>query len=219
MFFFFLKDDKEDDSAQEICVENIRCQQELNNDVSMQTNTFTVNTAITLLMELSSNLKKDEDRYSHVFELSERLRLLYPGRIKRGDYILQFDGETCSHKDICKIMIEDIKIASSPMARYIKWVKLLEDVYNNGTTNIINDGNDEYLLKSLVFWVTLQEQINYPKGMGRLHPFCRYAEAIGSTQTTAYTFEDILPRINNRGVNPRTFSKLVFPNPPSYYDW
>lgn len=180
---------------------------------------FNVKDAKQMLMEKADELSGSEPFESQTIIICQEILLKYPGRLKHGDYVLRFNGEKYSHESLCRKMIKDINAAPFPKKQYRKWMDLLEDVYENGTTNISDSDYSEFLNKSLVFWITLQEEINYPKGMGRKHPFCRYAEAIGSTQTSAYTFDDILPRIYNQGVNPRKFEKLVFPNCPKFYKW
>lgn len=184
----------------------------------MQLKRFSVKSAIQEMKKLTDALNKNDTQYSHALDICQGIRLLYPGKLGHGDYLLQFNEIPFSHEDFCRLMIEDINAAVSPEQKYKKWMILLEDVFYNGTMNITDSNNDEFLIKSLVFWITLQEEINYPNGMGRLHPFCRYAEAIGSTRTSMYTFDDILSRINNKD-NPRHFKKLDFPDSPSYYNW
>ena len=84
----------------------------------------------------------------------------YPGYKKNGDYRLEIQGGTVpSHSDICKILhnlIVNNRYSFSVLEQ------LLEDIYENGTLTDYEDRNLKYL-QNLIFWVTLQEEINYPR--------------------------------------------------------
>ena len=125
----------------------------------------------------------------------------YPGYKKNGDYRLEIQGGTVpSHSDICKILhnlIVNNRYSFSVLEQ------LLEDIYENGTLTDYEDRNLKYL-QNLIFWVTLQEEINYPRTKpwfaGRNLAFCRCYEAIYCTRPeSAFTIRDVLGRCNNHG--------------------
>ena len=180
---------------------------------------YTPKAAVAMMKSICSKLPNNTPAYSLKLKVHDAIILDYPGTKCSGDYCLKFNEKAFEHREMCTFIVENIYKAANPKAKYDYWMELLSDVYENGTSKCTTLHNEDFLNKSLVFWITLQEQINYPNKMGRLHPFCRYAEAIGSTQTNAYSLNDLYPRINNTGTSPLTFDKLVFPNPPVFYNW
>lgn len=86
------------------------------------------------------------------------------------------------HSDICRILYDYIK---SNQYSYTVLVQFLEDIYYNGTKTCYVDPDLEYL-QNLIFWITLQEEINYPstnpRYAGRNLAYCRYVEAIYCTR-------------------------------------
>lgn len=73
----------------------------------------------------------------------------------------------------------------------------LDNIYNLGmhaSTNVINDE-----MKALIFWTTLQEDVNYPPPrLGRKMPFQRYYEALLSSRNVI-TWNEVQNRTNNHG--------------------
>lgn len=104
----------------------------------------------------------------------------YPGRKKAGDYRLSLATTTPTHGDIAHtlyFLIKDGKFSFETLKKF------LNDIYHNGTTTPYEDSQLEYL-KYLIFWITLQEEINYPrtKGFTGINlAFCRFVEALYST--------------------------------------
>ena len=59
--------------------------------------------------------------------------------------------------------------------------------------------------------MTLQEDINRSKNLGRLTPFCRYAEAIATTiEDYQHTYDGVVARVNNK--NPERLERWEIPN-------
>ncbi len=98
---------------------------------------------------------------------------------------------------------------------YTKISRLLEDVYQNGTNCIGNYNLQNYdadYLINLIFWMTLQDEINYPqpRKSGRKMPFCRYFEAIYCANFQAnFSINNVIVRCNNRGYIPNLYNNLI----------
>ena len=143
----------------------------------------------------------------------------YPGYKKNGDYRLEIQGGTVpSHSDICKILhnlIVNNRYSFSVLEQ------LLEDIYENGTLTDYEDRNLKYL-QNLIFWITLQEEINYPstnpRYAGRNLAYCRYVEAIYCTrENVSFTIGTVCDRCNNhKGPRPDLY---VLPDCPSIYHY
>ena len=94
----------------------------------------------------------------------------------------------------------------------------LSDVYTNATNTEYHDNTLEYM-KHLLYWTTLQEEINYPRSKGfsgiKL-PFCRYYEAIYSTQPNpGFSIADVERRCNNHNQTGPWLYEIQ--NAPEYY--
>ena len=106
---------------------------------------------------------------------------------------------------------------------YTKISRLLEDVYQNGTNCIGNYNLQNYdadYLINLIFWMTLQDEINYPqpRKSGRKMPFCRYFEAIYCANFQAnFSINNVIVRCNNRGYIPNLYNNLI--NLVNFYNW
>lgn len=130
------------------------------------------------------------------FEVCPRVRITYPGKKDAvGDYKVSIAGKMFSHSDMC-IMVATY-ILNGNMT-YEDAVRFLEDVYEHGTDNPEANIERQYL-KTILFWTTLQEEINYPQGtwnsshtrllQGRRKAFNLYAEAVAAAagrDTVAY---------------------------------
>lgn len=125
------------------------------------------------------------------------LKIFYPGYKGSSDYKIEMiNGKVPTHYDVC------LKIYNSvDSSNYNSYIEFIEDVYNYGL-NSTNNLNDD--LKNLIYWVSLQEDINYPPPKkGRALAFCRYYEAIlAKQQNTILSLENLKSRCNNhrRGI-------------------
>lgn len=139
------------------------------------------------------------------------LVLLYPGRINNhGDYRMEFYGDPLSHPDIVKA-VHDCTLDGHG----IIITNFLVDLYINGLNansnfNInINVKNHQLNLdefKQLVYWIVLQEDINFPRPryMGVRMPLIRYIEgAISALHPNLLSLDDVIRRTNNHGRPPQ----------------
>jgi len=126
--------------------------------------------------------------------VSDSVRITYPGRKYNGDYIADVYGHFLTHREMClKIFIYITeKVISCEEMQHI-----LEEMYENGYVRDTSDTDLIRELKKQIFWLTLQEDINYPieKGnLGRKHPLFRYAEAFIAAQR-GRTYGDLLVQV------------------------
>ena len=144
----------------------------------------------------------------------EGVEVRFPGdKPAVGDYKVFIGGKMPSHADICKMIADHIRNGDMT---YEDAVAFLEDVYDYGTDHIDEDPARQYL-RSVLFWTTLQEEINYPQEngkQGRRMSFNRYAEAVAAAAGRDGIFmEQVIRRANARYV-PGT---LEITAPPRYY--
>lgn len=96
----------------------------------------------------------------------------------------------------------------------------LNDIYHNGTDTTYSV-NDLENLKHLIYWITLQEEINFPRceGFASINlPFCRYFEAIYATlKTNNLSIKTIQNRCNNHGKNKPTLYNIY--DAPNFYHY
>ena len=139
------------------------------------------------------------------------LVLLYPGRINNhGDYRMEFYGDPLSHPDIVKAVHDCTLDGHGNII-----TNFLVDLYINGlnaNSNFnININVKDYQLnldefKQLVYWIVLQEDINFPRPrfMGVRMPLIRYIEgAISALHPNLLSLEDVIRRTNNHGRPPQ----------------
>ena len=149
------------------------------------------------------------------FEAYQNIIVNYPGRKKAGDYRLEIVNEKVpTHGEICQLLHNLIKRGH---CTYERIYALLERTYNQGTKEL---DTDEYMnyLQHLIYWVTLQEEINYPRRAGYAGinlPFCRFFEAIYCTRNEDFTIDTVIRRCNNHGKSRPELYKIS--NAPGYY--
>lgn len=138
------------------------------------------------------------------------LVLLYPGRIKnRGDYRLELNYKAISHTDI----VEAVHVCTLS-GNGLVITNFLVDLYKNGLNASINSNIyitvKEHKLnleqfKYLIYWLILQEDINYPRPtkMGIRMPLIRYIEgAISALHPNLISLKEVFLRTNNHGRRP-----------------
>ena len=99
-------------------------------------------------------------------------------------------------------------------------VQFLKDIYYNGTKTCYVDPDLEYL-QNLIFWITLQEEINYPRACLKIHSrrlhaplrgifgpdsvsVARYASIIGTKSPTKWDAQPTESNFQTRSsTNPR----------------
>ena len=93
-------------------------------------------------------------------EVYGNLVVHYPGRKRQGDYRLEMVGDRVpTHADICR-MLHDMIVQNEYSFEQLD--SLLDSLYKNGTRVPESDEKLRYL-RHLIYWVTLQEEINYPR--------------------------------------------------------
>lgn len=122
-----------------------------------------------------------------------RLRIDYPGYKKKGDYRLSINGKAPTHINIVNGIynmvtpqnFNDLKVA-------------LEDLYTNGLTS--SNTFFTQAQKELIYWITLQEEINYPQPRyaGRKLPYQRFFEG-ALAKIGHLTLNNVHTRTNNHG--------------------
>lgn len=166
---------------------------------------------------------KSPCKYNKIL-VSDNIILWFPGlkdngMKHKGDYALAYNNKEIKHEEICELIAEDVcKNTKIREQRYGFWVNLLEDVYYNGLINIQNYKNNDQEFARLVFWITLQEDINKKEKLGRLNPFCRYAEALATLlDGSKYSMESVKHRCLSR--EPHLLDEWEISNCPSFYGW
>ena len=98
-----------------------------------------------------------------------------------------------------------------------EWI--LEEVYEEGWQHKATDLPQIWFLKCILYWTTLQEEINYPQSRGRYEgrrmSFKRYAEAVLATRAdSSVTLDDVMCRADDWK---KGRELLDFPGAPSFY--
>lgn len=159
---------------------------------------------------------------THRLNPTNNLEIQYPGRKRVGDYKAIIAGKMLSHSEMCIVVAT--YVLNGNMS-YEESVRFLEDVYENGTDNAEIDPERQYL-KTILFWTTLQEEINYPQTemsktknkyyLGRRMSFNLYAEAVAAAAgNDNITLADVMKRASSKS----ELRALPIANAPSYYRW
>lgn len=128
----------------------------------------------------------------------------YPGKKenkeeKRCDYQLSLkDKNVPTHKSVCTWLNSLVKKEN---ITFEEIDELLEHTYRYGT-KILFQNESLVPYQHLIFWITLQEEINYPrekKKAGINLAYCRFFEAICCTKSNSLTLEVVRKRCNNNG--------------------
>lgn len=94
--------------------------------------------------------------------------------------------------------------------------EILIETYEIGIPKGHYETQEDYF-RTLLYWTTLQEDINYPASEGyegRRMAFKRYIEALDTTlEDSEYSLTDVMVRANQR----RTFDLLEIYDPPYFY--
>lgn len=150
---------------------------------------------------------------------NRKITVKTPGYKRYGDYKLTVtvngDKYTPTHADICKQLHDYIRSGSHT---YEELLDVLEKTYTYGTKNIIDDKKLSYI-QFLIFWITLQEEINYPRQKGKQGinlPFSRYYEALHCTRVSTITIEEVCQRCDNHGQ--RIPECYCIQDAPSFYN-
>ena len=154
---------------------------------------------------------KLEEGETKSFSIGE-LVINYPGYKKTGDYQLTINGIAPKHTEIVN---EIYKATTSKNIDAI--ISFLDDVYTNGLNAKPIVFSKECIEKR--FWITLQEEINYPqpKYRGRKLPFQRFYEA-ALAKMKNIDVKKIETRTNNHGSGVPKLFKVINYAIPSFYN-
>ena len=184
----------------------------------------TASEAIKWLIEQRNSFDENSPLYHNEIIINDRIKLLMPGKFdykNPGDYRLLWDEGVPEHGHVGEALIKVIcdESSSTSYENYCEWTHLLEDVYTNGTKNLDEYSNPKKRFAvQLLFWLTLQEDINKPHMMGRLRSFCRYAEALATTQNGfGHTLDEVKHRMDDH--YPEDLEKWDLPLIPTFYKW
>ena len=147
------------------------------------------------------------------------LIITYPGYKQNGDYRvnISYKNTAPTHFEVCQHIYDNITNGSY---NYHCLVQLLEDIYVNGTDIDFSNYaiNCVEQLTVLIYWMTLQDEINYPQPrfQGRRMPFSRYFEAAycAFSPTCTYNINTVGRRCSNRGTRPQPYN---ISGAPSFY--
>lgn len=174
---------------------------------------MTFDEGVDYMKDLCSRNRGGQQRKFTVFP---NLEVCYPGGKKHGDYLLTVSGKVLKHSAVCVIIASYVLNGT---LSYEEMLGLLEDVYANGWQHREYDSTQIWFLKCVLYWTTLQEEINYPQSSGRYEgrrmSFKRYAEAVLSTRADSEVSLDYVMKRADYWKNATT--PIVFPNPPSFY--
>ncbi len=175
------------------------------------------NEGILYMKEITKSLNNKVPIYQESFVPYKDITIQYPEKKGISDYRLSKykNGQAPTHSDICIILFN---LITEDNYTFSLLSNFLSDIYINGTNTIYAAQTLEDL-KYLIYWTTLQEEINYPQSKGyagiRL-PFCRYYEGICCTKPQ-YNFSlyDVINRCNNHGFKKPTLYNIN--NAPKFY--
>lgn len=148
---------------------------------------------------------------SESFSVGE-LSIKYPGKKGTDDYQVTINGVAPKHTDIV------MEIYDAATAQNIEEIiSFLDDVYTNGLNSTSKVFPKTFIEK--IYWVTLQEEINYPQPVykGRRLPFQRFFEGAMAKVADELDISVVRARTNNHGMRaPALFSFKDF-TIPSFY--
>ncbi|WP_339148998.1 MULTISPECIES: hypothetical protein [unclassified Sutcliffiella] len=164
---------------------------------------------VTFMSTQSATIKNTGVYSNKLHPVTDYMQLIvfYPGRKGRRDYKVEHNGSNTTHVDIV-LYLYDLALQNNSTVL----VNFILDVYNNGlySNHAIPLNMNRVRLngviltveqfKHILFWVALQEDINYPrpKKQGVRLPFKRYLEAITSAyHPNVITLNQVIKRTNN----------------------
>lgn len=166
-----------------------------------------------IIMKEKSKAAANQEKYANQFSPDSKypnLKLFYPGKLQsQGDYKLEFYNTPLTHPDIVRAIYQ---FSLGGHGQFI--ANLLVDIYKNGLKSIHNSNHqivinnltidmDEF--KHLVYWIVLQEDINFPRPTykGVNMPFWRYIEGIVAAEhPDLINIDQVIRRTNNHGAPP-----------------
>ncbi|MCC8024867.1 MAG: hypothetical protein LIP16_06155 [Clostridium sp.] len=175
----------------------------------MNINSLTYNEGIDFI----KNIRRYTGEQTGDLSIYGDISIHYPGYKGRNDYRLSINGGGApSHKEISRILYTAI---TEKGYSFETMESFLEMTHRKGTSCNFDDAYLAYL-NQLVFWVTLQEEINFPRSSGCAGinlAYCRYYEAIYSTRTKDFDIDQVYRRCDNRSQPKPPLYKLADPSP------
>ena len=170
------------------------------------------------IIDLCSQVVKGTKKTINV---SDTVRITYPGGKGENDYVADVYGHCLSHKEMClKIFI----YITEKMISCKEMQHILEEIYDKGYVRDTSDTDLIRELKKQIFWLTLQEDINYPIENGKLghkHPLFRYAEAFIAAQrgrTRGDLLSDVVKNAESKSPKRITLFDINGVMAPYYYN-
>jgi len=163
--------------------------------------------------------------------------LNFPGYKKsKGDYALELPqsfiysklpsrSHKPSHGDIASYLNDNVNAEN-----YSEVVSILNHLYNKGTKSYFRTASAHFFepwLQDIVFWTSLQEEINYPLAQGKNMAYSRYFEGLlAAFPDSKIKLYDVLNRCkNHNGKAPprqaiqKTIKNLGWSCPEYYFDY
>ncbi len=112
------------------------------------------------------------------YKVGDSVKIITPGNKKRGDYRVEVYGHSLTHKEMC---LKIFSYITEGIVRCEEMCHMLDWIHDNGFERSERDNRLILELKRQIYWLTLQEDINYPiedQKLGHMHPLFRYAEAL-----------------------------------------
>lgn len=133
---------------------------------------------------------KNKEMYANHFMVGN-LKISYPGRKKIGDYRMEKGGKMHTHSDIVRALYNYTNASN-----YKDLISALDSLYINGLK--CTNKFFKTKIKELVYWITLQEDINYPpeKYAGRKLAYQRFYEAV-LAKLGITNIDKVISRTNN----------------------
>lgn len=169
------------------------------------------------IIELNGNNLKSYDKVLRTYSDSTQLGIKYPGyktSARRCDYCvyLRDDGgeHPISHVEIMKDLYNKTSMQNYPyMKRYIEEVATIGREVNMPASlfHTFERGYSFEKLTDLMFYIAIQEDINYPdaKYQGRKMCFYRYLEAVYCKVNDNHKIEEAIAKANAHGYIPRNW--------------
>ena len=160
------------------------------------------------MKKLVSELEQNEKASFSVGQLV----IHYPGYKNIGDYKLTLNGIAPKHSDIVEEIFE---ITNSKNIEKI--ILALEAIYNHGLEIPPEIFSKTFVEK--IYWITLQEEINYPppKYKGRKLAFQRFYEGALAKVDKNLDIDTVKNRTNNHGGNIPKLLTIKEYSIPSFY--
>lgn len=160
---------------------------------------------------MKDKASKLEPNQSDSFNVGS-LTINYPGKKRPGDYRLTINGRAPTHTQVVLTIYKN-----TTAANFNDVVDFLDDLYTNGMKAKSTFFSKTF--KELIFWITLQEEINYPlPKLGRKLPFQRFYEGALAKVSKRVELESVLERTNNHGRSvPRKYPTDSFRKPSFYF--